>query len=330
MRLPLTAALAIVIAGKAFAGEFGDAAIQLENKQVEHEGRLQVHDGTLGEIDLRLQALEDRITAIENQEPPPVDPQVCLVTPVEAGQDPFPSVPNLIPGHFEAEDFDLGGMDIAYWDTGAENVGLMYRTAQGDAVDIKATGDTLGGNFQVGWIYDGEWLEFTVCAEEGTYDVWFRVASKIEIPGSIRLIVDGELKGEIAVPSTGTWDTGHVTIIMPGVVVRGGNQIVRLEFFETPGGGSFLDLNWFKFVAVEQTTQHIFLDPQSVDENLVAGVVGILDTPDFECPQYSIDDPRFIAVGDTLRLADGLSLDHEAEPTVNITVTAIEGDCLDP
>jgi len=141
----------------------------------------------------------------------------------------------------EAEDFDLGGAEIASHDTTAGNSGGAYRTT--GQVDIQATTDT-GGGYNIGWIDAGEWLEYTVRVNNpGRYNVKVRVASS-GTAGSLRLLIGGtDLTGTWSVPNTGgyqTWTTLTKTVdLVPG------QQILRFEAL-TAG----FNLNWIEFEPV--------------------------------------------------------------------------------
>ncbi|NHF74385.1 carbohydrate-binding protein [Paracoccus xiamenensis] len=70
------------------------------------------------------------------------------------------------------------------------------------------------------------------------------------------------------------------------------------------------------------------LDNASVAENTLAGVIGTLSAvdPDGGTVTFSTDDARFVIEGDQLRLADNVSLDHEAADVVSVEVTATDSD----
>ncbi len=115
-----------------------------------------------------------------------------------SGQAPFGGAPRTIPGTIEAEDFDEGGQDVAFWDTEPENHGGAYRNT---AVDVK----DIGGGYAVGWLATGEWLEYTVdVAAEQSYRFDARVASATG--GRFHVELDGVVKSTIDVPNTGAWD----------------------------------------------------------------------------------------------------------------------------
>ena len=75
------------------------------------------------------------------------------------------------------------------------------------------------------------------------------------------------------------------------------------------------------------------LSASSVDENSAGAVIGTLSTTDVDTNDthsYTVDDARFEVVeqdGDyVLKLKDGVSLDHETEASVTVTVTSTDNN----
>ena len=122
---------------------------------------------------------------------------------VDELKGPYGGTPQAIPGTIEAEDYDLGGLLQGYWDEGMTNEGGEYRPDQG--VDIEVASE---GGYNVGWIREGEWLEYTVdvdCA--GPYAFGARVASQ-STGGTFHMEIDGvDATGSIIIPSTGGWQS---------------------------------------------------------------------------------------------------------------------------
>src|SRR5437016_223918 len=87
---------------------------------------------------------------------------LCLGTMVWAQQTPYGGTNAVIANGstIQAENYDVGGEGVAYHDTTTGNTGGQFRS---DDVDIETSGDA-GGGYNVGWIVDGEWLEYTVNA----------------------------------------------------------------------------------------------------------------------------------------------------------------------
>jgi hypothetical protein len=136
----------------------------------------------------------------------------------------------------EAEHFDLGAEGVAYSDADAGNQGGQLRLDSG--VDLEVTTD-VGGGYNVGWIADGEWLEYTFfVTEPGLHNLRLRVASSTG--GAVQAILNGEDKtGEWLLPNTGgsqAWTT-----VTRQVFLEYGQQKLRLEM---PTGG--FNLNWIE------------------------------------------------------------------------------------
>ncbi|WP_461537953.1 tandem-95 repeat protein [Spongorhabdus nitratireducens] len=79
--------------------------------------------------------------------------------------------------------------------------------------------------------------------------------------------------------------------------------------------------------AVNDTPDSIALDSLNIAENSAGGVVGNLSTTDVDAGDshtYTVSDNRFEVSGNQLKLKDGISLDHESEGTVSVTVTSTD------
>jgi len=81
-------------------------------------------------------------------------------------QAPFHGIPFSIPGKIEAEDFDEGGMNIAYFDTHTGESSRIYRKN----IDVNIR--TYRGVYFISRLWDKEWLEYTVdVTKAGKYDI---------------------------------------------------------------------------------------------------------------------------------------------------------------
>jgi len=162
------------------------------------------------------------------------------VNPVTTVLSPYGGTPWNIPGKIEAENYDLGGSNLAYYDASGTNEGGAYRT---DAVDIEGTTDA-GGGYDVGWTSGGEWLKYTVnVTTTGKYDLKFRVAS----PNSgktLRLEMNGvNVSGTVTVPNTGGWQNWQ-TVTIPGVALSAGKQILTVYFITDGLNLNNVDIAW--------------------------------------------------------------------------------------
>ncbi|KAG5183451.1 hypothetical protein JKP88DRAFT_354607 [Tribonema minus] len=81
---------------------------------------------------------------------------------------PFRGTPATIPGVIEAEQFDTGGQNIAYWNDNTDDLAGPVPPRSLEAVEVVASTD--GATTSVTSIRAGEWLKYTVNVEQtGTY-----------------------------------------------------------------------------------------------------------------------------------------------------------------
>ncbi|MBN1411170.1 MAG: carbohydrate-binding protein [Spirochaetales bacterium] len=179
-------------------------------------------------------------TTANTSTPTPTDPS--------SNQSPYLGSPSAINNGavIQAENYDEGGSNIACYDTTSGNTGGAYRS---DDVDLESCGDS-GGGYNVGWIIEGEWLEYTVNVTGGTYNVTARVASAGSTIGDLRMLLDGSSLGTFSVGSTGAWQT-YTSITLNNITFTGGNnKIFRLEAIN---GGDF-NINYLSFTSSGTST----------------------------------------------------------------------------
>ncbi len=155
---------------------------------------------------------------------------------------PYSGTPVSLPGLIEAEEYDLGGEGIAYHDTTAGNAGNEFRT---DDVDIEAR----DSGYNVGYIADGEWLNYTVNAASGIYDLTARVASEYG-DSSFTVYLDDTQIATVNVPDTTDWSTFD-DVVVSGITITGANDVILRIEFSCPTGGQ--NLNWIEFTPTLST-----------------------------------------------------------------------------
>ena len=139
------------------------------------------------------------------------------------------SIPSEVvePGNYDYYEGGLG-QNITYFDATSWNDAGSFRSPE--YVDA---GPTTGEGNTVGWIDEGEWLEYTVnITQAGTYDLTFRYASGVAGGGGpFHLEIDGNtVVNNITVGFTGsTWNT-WATKTVSGVVLPAGKHVMRLVF----------------------------------------------------------------------------------------------------
>jgi beta-glucanase (GH16 family) len=164
--------------------------------------------------------------------------EVDYVRVYERAQVPFGGSPHAIPGVIEAEDFDDGANGQSYFDVDGGNLGGVYRDTD---VDIQSSSE---GDFNIGWVREGEWLEYTVDVQTpGTYAFDARVAS-LSTGGSFMLELEGvDLSGVITIPATGAWQ--NWTDVSGEIELGAGEQVIRFVNLSTdPQGYNFSRLTF--------------------------------------------------------------------------------------
>jgi hypothetical protein len=144
-----------------------------------------------------------------------------------------------IPGKIEAEDFDIGGQNLSYFDSDPANNGAQYRTTE--SVDIEICTE---GGYDVGWIATGEWMEYTVnVATTGNYQASVRVAGPNDNT-QFHIAFDGvDKSGIITVNKTAGFQ--NWTTINKTVTLTSGVHTMRFFVDQTSG----FNINNFTFTS---------------------------------------------------------------------------------
>ncbi|MDO8587542.1 MAG: sugar-binding protein, partial [Armatimonadota bacterium] len=145
---------------------------------------------------------------------------------LDATQTPYSGV-IAIPGTVQAENYDIGGQNVSFYDTTPGNAGGLFRT---DDIDIFDAVDT-GGGYCIGAVDTAEWAEYTVnVATNGDYSVKFRVATANGGPNVFHAELDGNnITGSKSCDTTFGWQN-WTTIIAPARYLTAGQHILRVKF----------------------------------------------------------------------------------------------------
>jgi hypothetical protein len=160
---------------------------------------------------------------------------------------PFLGRPLAVPGTLQAEDFDFGPDGLAYRERGGYLAGMDNGRYRLGHVNVNSCASD-GGGHDVGGIWPGEWLAYTVdVAEAGSYDVELRV-SALAGGGTLHLESDGkDVTGPIEMPSTGNW-IKWTTVTQKAVRLEKGRRVLRVVFDTAPAAsGHVCNLNWVRF-----------------------------------------------------------------------------------
>ena len=196
-------------------------------------------------------------TSTETPTPTPTETPTSTETPAPVeGQSPYGGTVRTIPGRIQAEDFDVSEGDPTYYDT---TDGMETSTADDPfyrdvSVDLEASDDPTD-DVSVGYVAAGEWLEYTVDVEPGTYEVHLRIASA-RSSGSVRVTLGDRTLVETDLPVTGSWFAWETVTAGEVTFESGTRDVLRLDVLQQG-----LNLNWFEFSRVESTTETPTADP---------------------------------------------------------------------
>jgi hypothetical protein len=103
---------------------------------------------------------------------------------------------------------------------------------------------------------------------------------------------------------------------------------VSLSITATDAGGLSITRTFTITVTnVNEAPTSLVLDTATVAENAAGASIGVLAVTDPDAGDthaFAVSDARFEVVGTALKLKAGVALDHEAEPTVGLSVTATD------
>jgi len=165
--------------------------------------------------------------------------------------------------------FDTGGQGVAYNDADAAQLGSSFREG---GVDIVGEGEAIG------WVDNGEWVEYTINVNQaGTYNLSFMtstpedgrsITASVEQGGSVY-----STSSPLAVPNSGSWNNFVATDTLE-LDLQAGEQVLRLAF---EGGG--MDIQ--SLMLDRETGQQAFNDegnPWEIGEDGLTLDAALFDT----------------------------------------------------
>lgn len=167
-------------------------------------------------------------------------------------QTAYKGVAATIPGKIEAENYDEGGHNKAFYDNDRENQGKVYREDEVDVVDISDSkcGDAACTGYAIGYTNEGEWVEYTInVAADAKYDITANVATASDASAMQLLIDDKEITESVAVEKIDSVWTTYKVVDVGSVDLKKGEHVLRLAIT-----GSFLNVDWIQFTDPNATT----------------------------------------------------------------------------
>ena len=165
---------------------------------------------------------------------------------------PYGDAAAKIPGKIEAENYDVGKPNRAYYDKDGDNQGGAYREESVDIVQLDSTDKSKG--YAVGYTGEGEWLRYTVnVAETGTYEVKVNMATPSENAG-VKLYIDGKaVADDVIAKQNGEndWST-YSTVSVKTKEIEKGEHALKMEIV-----GNNVNIDWLEFCKDECKTTGI-------------------------------------------------------------------------
>lgn len=159
-----------------------------------------------------------------------------------------------VPGKIEAEDYDIGGQDKAYYDETVANEGGAYRE---DRVDIVTPDSLAKDKFAVGYTVAGEWLEYTVnVAKAGVYQFRTNVSSGNDAAGFMLFVDDTAVTDTVKVGSTGDWNTYKI-IEGETKALSAGGHVLKLLIT-----GNYMNIDYLEFAENFSTGVNFAASPE--------------------------------------------------------------------
>ena len=189
-------------------------------------------------------------------------------------QTPYKEVAAKIPGKIEAENYDVGGHNKAFYDNDRENQGKAYREDEVDVVDISDSkcGDAACAGYAIGYTNDGEWVEYTInVTADAKYDITANVATAFETSAMQLFIDDKEITESVVFPKVDSVWTTYKVIDVGSVELKKGEHVLKLLIT-----GGYLNVDWLQFTDPNKTSiaKTVRLDAQKVSLYNVFGATG--------------------------------------------------------
>jgi GH25 family lysozyme M1 (1,4-beta-N-acetylmuramidase) len=204
------------------------------------------------------------------------------------GNNPFAVAGDGAVTTIQAEDYDIGGQDVAYYDSSpTDNVTVAYRTSRREGVDVSEIGAD-NNAYRVTQTAAGEWVEYTFdVGTAGDYQLDFYL-SQTAAGGKVHAEIDGQ-----ALPSLDVPVTGNLATFLPAsqeTPLSAGTHVLRVTFDAVGANGTAGDFDKVAFTKL--TPQANF--PQNATPFAISPDGGTT----IEAEQYDIGGPN-VSYSDT-------------------------------
>lgn len=157
------------------------------------------------------------------------------LTAIDIPQNPYKEIAT-IPGFIEAENYDVAGQGLSYYDKDDENKGGEYRD---DCVDIVKTEN----GYAIGYTEKDEWLEYTIDVEiTNNYIISAYVSNGGELDGFQLYVDDKKITDEYTILKTSDDWSVYEEIQLTTAHLEKGRHTLKLVIV-----GSYVNVDWLKF-----------------------------------------------------------------------------------
>lgn len=155
-----------------------------------------------------------------------------------------------LPGKIEAENYDLGGSRVSFYDKSSANEGGFYRK---DAVDIVALDSAdLSKGYALGYTQAGEWLEYTVNIEKTSkFTVEVQMATASEKAG-VQLFIDNKAVSDSIIAKQGEDWSNYTAVQAKLGEIAAGEHVLKLQIL-----GDYVNIDWLKFCEGEKCEESV-------------------------------------------------------------------------
>ena len=229
-----------------------------------------------------------------------------------SAESPFSGVAATIPGQISAANFDLGGLNVAYYTTATTNQGGQYRLTE--TVGIEDCSDSTGIGYDVGYTQSGEWLNYTVnVTTTGTYTLQARVASANN-GQYIHVLIDGaDVTSNINIPNTGGWQNWQ-TVSVTTSSITAGQHFLRIYM---DNGG--LNLNYINLILLVPQFAPVINSAGSASDSVGSEFNYTITASNFPTKYHATNLPSGLSIDTIGGIISGISA---GAGTFNSTVTA--------
>jgi hypothetical protein len=150
-----------------------------------------------------------------------------------------------VPGKIEAENYDEGGHNKAFYDNDRENQGKAYREDEVDVVDISDSkcGDAACTGYAIGYTNEGEWVEYTVnVTADAKYNITANIATAFETAGMQLFVDDKAITEAITFEKVDSVFTTYKVVDVGSVELKKGEHVLKLLIT-----GAYLNVDWLQF-----------------------------------------------------------------------------------